>query len=130
MKRHPLAAVNLPIVAKETGVPRQYHGEWLSDVERYLKTIDPLITSISEVAPGVNNPVNPALPASGVTVTNTYDFMVQVIIIGGNVTSVTINGVTASTKPVSSLTVILNPGDTIAFTYTSSPDWFWKALGV
>ena len=130
MKRHPLAPVNLPIVQKETGVPRQYHGEWLTDVERYLKSIDPTIFALTDVMPGVNNPTNPALPASGVTTTNNNPFMVQVIIIGGNVTSVTINGVTASTKPVSSLTIILNPGDTIAFTYTSSPDWFWKALGV
>ena len=130
MKRHPLAPVNLPIVQNETGVPRQYHGEWLTDVERYLKTIDPVITSISEVAPGVNNPVNPALPASGVTVTNTFDFMVQVVVIGGNITAIAINGVTASTKPVSSLTIILNPGDSIKLTYSSAPDWFWKALGV
>ena len=121
-KQHPLVNPSSPIV-RSSGVSHQYFAQWLADAERNLR-------ALSEVQRGVNNPTNPALPASGTTVTNTNDFIVQVIIIGGNVTGVAINGVIASTKPISSLTVLLNPGDSIAITYSSAPDWFWKAIGV
>jgi hypothetical protein len=68
----------------------------------------------------------PRFPASGAPVTNSTGQPVQVEWEGGAITTRTINGVTVQVEGAGG--VVINPGDTIALTYTGSPSWFWRAL--
>jgi hypothetical protein len=65
----------------------------------------------------------PAVPASATPVTNTSGYPVQVVITGGTMTNVSVNGATvgagAGTYPVL-------PGQTISMTYTVAPTWSWQ----
>jgi hypothetical protein len=71
---------------------------------------------------------SPALPASTVSLKNTYAQPVQVIIWGGTFTAVTINGFGYGLSGQAS--VPLMPGDTIAITYSSAPSWSWRVLKI
>jgi len=80
---------------------------------------------------GNDVPTTPAVPASGVALTNATGYMVNVIIYNGTVTYVAINGsaVTISAACAANAgSFLLQPGDTIAVTYTGTPAWLWKPV--
>lgn len=68
----------------------------------------------------------PGFPASGTTITSTYNWPVLVTISGGTVTNVVISGASAGTGDGS---YTLGSLGTIAVTYTGSPTWTWAAMG-
>jgi hypothetical protein len=98
-----------------------YGLEWGVQLTAGLRT-DTVATSGASLdgAPGLTTP---AVPASGTPVTNTSGYPVQVVITGGTMTNVSVNGATvgagAGTYPVL-------PGQTISMTYTVAPTWSWQ----
>lgn len=68
---------------------------------------------------------NPAVPASGVTQTNTYNDTVQVVITGGTLTQVLVDGVQVGTAAG---TYTVPSGGTIAIVYTVAPSWTWTLV--
>lgn len=68
-------------------------------------------------------PAQPAVPASTVGVENTNAFPVTVVISGGTLTAVTINGVNAGSGDG---TYLVTSGSEIAITYTVAPTWVWS----
>lgn len=71
------------------------------------------------------NPSNPAVPATTVTVTNTYGYDVLVCITGGTVTAVKIN--TVATGLIAG-SFVLGPAETISITFSVAPTWQWFGL--
>lgn len=67
-------------------------------------------------------PVQPSVPATTVAAQNTNPYPVQVVITGGTLTVVAINGITVGTTAG---TYYLSPGNQIAITYSSAPTWVW-----
>lgn len=66
----------------------------------------------------------PGMPASTVAYTNTTTYDCTVIITGGTVTVIAVGGVTTG---LTSGTVRVPVGQTIAITYTVAPSWMWYA---
>jgi hypothetical protein len=64
----------------------------------------------------------PAVPASTTPVTNTSSLPATVVIAGGTMTNVAVNGVTAGTGAG---TYTVPAGGTISLTYTVAPTWTW-----
>ena len=64
----------------------------------------------------------PAVPASTVPVTNTSPLTATVVISGGTITNVSVNGVTAG---AGAGTYTVPAGQTISITYTVAPTWTW-----
>lgn len=64
----------------------------------------------------------PAVPASGSPATNTSAMPVTVVITGGTMTNVVINGVSVGTGAG---TYTLPPGGSTTLTYTVAPTWTW-----
>lgn len=64
----------------------------------------------------------PAVPASTTPVTNTSAVAASVVISGGTLTNVSVNGVTVGTGDG---TYTVPAGQTIAITYTVAPTWTW-----
>jgi len=64
----------------------------------------------------------PAMPASTVAVSNDNSVPVTVYIRSGTVTNITVQGVALG---MTSGSFRVNPGDTIAITYSVAPTWFW-----
>ena len=64
----------------------------------------------------------PVFPASAAVFTNTYGRNAIVVISGGSVTQVLVNGVSAGLGG----TYQLPAGATIAVTYTGTPAWTWN----
>lgn len=71
-----------------------------------------------------NGLVTPSVPASGTPVTNTSPLPVQVVITGGTMSAVVINGVTVGSGAG---TYTLPAGQSITLTYTVAPTWTWAA---
>ena len=71
-----------------------------------------------------NGLVTPSVPASGTPVTNTSPLPVQVVITGGTMSAVVINGVTVG---AGAGTYTLPAGQAITLTYTVAPTWTWAA---
>jgi hypothetical protein len=77
----------------------------------------------------VNGPVGgavvtPSVPASTVIAENPYPFPVQVVITGGTMTAVTVNGLTVGTGAG---TYLVPAAGTISMTYSVAPTWAWSA---
>jgi hypothetical protein len=68
----------------------------------------------------------PAVPASGVAAANISGKRLLVTFWGGSVTSVSVNGFGIGISGSGS--VMLPHAQTIALTYTGSPNWFWQPL--
>lgn len=64
----------------------------------------------------------PAMPATTVPVTNDNAKAVTVYIRSGTVTNITVAGTALG---FTSGAFRVNPGDTIAITYSVAPTWFW-----
>ncbi len=69
-------------------------------------------------------PVQPSVPATTAAAQNPNPFPVQVVITGGTLTVVAINGITVGTTAG---TYYLAPGNQIAITYSVAPTWVWTA---
>ncbi|AEY69698.1 putative carbohydrate binding protein [Brucella phage V_19] len=65
----------------------------------------------------------PTIPASGTPITNQTGRTVEVFISGGTVSQVTKRGVPVFSS--SNVSLLLQPGDAIAVTYTAAPTWAW-----
>ncbi|WP_414449529.1 hypothetical protein AB4851_26905 [Burkholderia sp. 22PA0099] len=78
-------------------------------------------------SPGFNGnraAVVPAMPASGTRFTNPYGSRAQVLIYGGKVTSIALNGQQMfSAAPGAPISVA--PGDVLGLTYSTAPNWVW-----
>lgn len=68
---------------------------------------------------------NPSVPASGTAATNTYNNAVQVVVTGGTMTQVLINGVQEGTGAA---TYQVPAGGTITLIYTVAPTWTWTLV--
>jgi hypothetical protein len=88
----------------------QQAGIWIKD--------NPGINPILAVAA-------PAFPASGSTYTNNTGVSLRVTWAGGSVTGLAINGIAGF---LSMNTFVLNPGETVSFTYTGSPGWAFAPM--
>lgn len=75
---------------------------------------------------GASRVASPAVPASGVPVTNATGHDVQVFIRGGAVNTLTVRG--QGVTYVSGIDVLLKPGDSLAWSGTSAPTWNWVAF--
>jgi hypothetical protein len=86
------------------------------------KRTDTAATNGSSIndTPGLTTP---GVPASGTPVTNTSGYPVQVVITGGTMTNVSVNGTTVGTGAG---TYTLLQGQTITLTYTVAPTWVWQ----
>jgi hypothetical protein len=69
----------------------------------------------------------PGVPASGTPVTNTSGYPVQVVITGGTMSNVSVNGTSVGTGAG---TYTLLPTQTITLTYTVAPTWVWQGASV
>jgi hypothetical protein len=68
----------------------------------------------------------PAMPASGVTVTNTTPYLQQVIISGGTVTAVNYLGTPIVTNTAGQAVILtMQRQHTISITYSAAPGWVW-----
>jgi hypothetical protein len=69
----------------------------------------------------------PPVPASGVTVTNTAPYPMQIFIVSGSVSAITYMGDTIPATTTAGMPIILtiNRQHTIALTYTVAPGWLW-----
>jgi hypothetical protein len=67
----------------------------------------------------------PAVPASTATATNSSGSAVLVMVQGGTVTVVAVNGVTVGTTQG---LFLVPAGETIAITYSVAPTWRWYQL--
>ncbi|WP_222430802.1 hypothetical protein [Cohnella terricola] len=68
----------------------------------------------------------PAMPASGVEQKNNFSCRVQVFFFGGTVTNVLKNG--TGIGGMTSGSIILDPGETLAISYTAAPNWTWFGI--
>jgi len=82
------------------------------------------VTGLVVQSRGILPVSSPSLPASGTAITNTYAQAVNVAIWGGSISAITINGFGYG---IASGFVVLEPGDTIALSYSSAPVWVWRA---
>lgn len=72
-----------------------------------------------------NGLVTPSVPASGTPVTNPSPLPVTVVITGGTMSAVVINGITVGSGAG---TYTLPAGASITLTYTVAPTWTWTAV--
>lgn len=73
-------------------------------------------------APAV--PVTPSVPATTVAVQNNNPYAVTVVITGGTMTAVVVNGVTVG---AGAGTYIVPAAGSISMTYSAAPTWAWSA---
>lgn len=66
----------------------------------------------------------PSVPATTVAVTNNTGYNVQVVVTGGTVTAVKVNGVTVGTGDG---TYFVPNAATISLTYSAAPTWAWSS---
>lgn len=69
---------------------------------------------------------NPSVPASGTPVTNTYNNAIQVVVTGGTMTAVLVDGVQVG---AGAGTYQVPSGGNIQLTYTVAPTWAWTLVG-
>lgn len=69
----------------------------------------------------------PAVPATTVAQQNPAPYPVTVVVAGGTVSAVTVNGIAVGAGDGSYVVPI---GGTIAVTYSAAPTWTWTGLGV
>lgn len=68
----------------------------------------------------------PPIPVSGVEVTNIFGVPVRIFINGGAVSLIAINGV--ATGFTTGAMVLIEPGEKIAVTYSTTPSWNWVGV--
>ncbi len=71
----------------------------------------------------------PAMPSSGVVVTNSAPYPQQVFIVGGTVTAIHYLGtLVAATTATAPIILIIQPQFTISITYSVAPTWVWVPM--
>jgi hypothetical protein len=75
----------------------------------------------------------PALPSSAAPLVNRTPFSVEALVTApGAVTSWTLSDANGKSQTVSAAltagqTILLDPGESVGFTYTQAPSWRWRA---
>lgn len=118
---NPTRAANGDLTTAVSTQSNAFGLEWGVQLTAGLRT-DTAATNGTSVdgAPGLTTP---AVPASTTPVTNTSGFPVLVVITGGTMTAVIVNGVTVGTGAG---TYALPNGQAISMTYTVAPTWSWQ----
>jgi hypothetical protein len=98
-----------------------FRGSTPSDIGQY--TNRQLLTIAGSNGGSGTAVVSPAVPATTVAQPNPYTFPVQVVISGGTLTAVVVNGVTVGTTDG---TYIVPVGGNISVTYSATPTWVWS----
>lgn len=103
--------------------PPPASGEFiLADVRGMMVDNDHTVSLA--VVPGSNpTPSQPAVPASTVAVQNTNSYPVNVVISGGTITQVLVNGIVVGTGAG---TYLVSSGGSISITYSVAPTWVWS----
>lgn len=68
----------------------------------------------------------PAVPASTTAVTNNSGQTASVLVAGGTVTEIAVNG--SSVATATNFTATVPAGESIAVTYSAAPTWYWSTL--
>lgn len=111
------------LTAAVSAAANSYGLEWGNQLTAGLRTDAAATNGTSfDSAQGL---ATPSVPASGTPVTNTSPLPVTVVITGGTMTAVVINGVTVG---AGAGTYTLPAGGTITLTYTVAPTWTWTAV--
>lgn len=105
---------------KTEGDGNGYGLEWCAPLTAGLRT-DTAATNGATLDCG-NSFATPSVPASATPATNTSPLPATVVITGGTVSSVSVNGVTAGSGDG---TYAVPAGGTIAITYSAAPTWTW-----
>lgn len=118
----PTRAADGSLTAVVNAVGNGFGLEWGEQLTAGLRT-DTTATNGTSVD-DANGLVTPAVPASGTPVVNTSPLPVTVVITGGTMSAVVINGVTVG---AGAGTYTLPAAGTITLTYTVAPTWTWTA---
>ncbi len=97
-----------------------YGLEWAVPLTAYLRTDTAAANGTSVDSGGGFS--TPAVPASGTPVTNTSALPATVVISGGTLSNVVVNGVSVGTGDG---TYTVPAGQAITLTYSSAPTWTW-----
>jgi hypothetical protein len=108
------------LMLKTEGQGNGFGLEWCQQLTAGLRT-DTAATNGSGLDCG-GGFATPAVPATTVAATNTSPLPATVVVTGGTVTNVAVNGVTAGTGDG---TYTVPSGGTIALTYSAAPTWTW-----
>lgn len=108
------------LTLKVDGDGNEYGLEWGQQLTPGLRT-DTAATNGAAQDDGAGFTA-PAVPASGTAVTNTSPLPASVVVTGGTVTNVVINGVSAGTGDG---TYTVPASGTISLTYSVAPTWTW-----
>jgi len=108
------------LMMKVQGQGNEYGLEWCEQITPGLRSDTGATNGATQDDGG--GFATPSFPATTVPVTNTSPLPATVVISGGTVGTVTINGASAGSGDG---TYTVPPGQTIAVTYTGSPSWTW-----
>lgn len=108
------------LLMKVQGQGNAYALEWGVQLTPGLRT-DATATNGTSLDGGAGFST-PSVPASTTPVTNTSPLPATVVVTGGTVSNVSVNGVTAGTGDG---TYVVPSGQTIAVTYSAAPTWTW-----
>lgn len=131
------------LTVRNTDVPQCYVGVGFSgvcqnvDIEMdFTNCANPIggspVGTSNRIRPGLKGlvpsttlvPTSPSMPASGVAYTNNTAFTCRVSIMGGTFTAVAVNGISTGVSN-NNWTGEIQPGETIALTYSAAPSWWW-----
>lgn len=104
-----------------TSVVLAHQPGYLSSAANPQGAIIPVQPTTVTTTPPV--PSTPAIPASTTNVQNTNSFPVTVVITGGTMTNVSVQGQTVGTGAG---TYLVPSGQVISMTYTVAPTWAWS----
>lgn len=109
------------LMLKVDGQGNSFGTEWCQQLTAGLRT-DTTATNGTSLDTG-NGFSTPSIPASLTPVTNTSPLPATVVISGGTMTNVTVNGVTVG---AGAGTYTVPAAGTIVMTYTVAPTWTWN----
>lgn len=104
---------------------RQYIGNDIQNGVNYGSNVGGMVLALNQGYNPVGLLTAPSIPTSGTALTNPFPVTVQVIVTGGTVSNIAINGTDTG---LTSGMVLLGPGQTITLTYSAAPAWTWFGL--
>jgi hypothetical protein len=107
------------LLLKVAGQGNGYGLEWCEMLTAGLRSDTAATNGAEDDGGGFTTP---SVPASTTPVTNTSSLPATVVISGGTVSNVTVNGVSVGTGDG---TYTVPPGQAIAVTYSAAPTWTW-----
>ena len=108
------------LLMKVEGQGNAYGLEWGVQLTPGLRT-DTTATN-GTALDGGGGFASPSVPASATPVTNTSSLPATVVVTGGTVSNVSVNGVTVGTGDG---TYTVPPGQSVTLTYSAAPTWTW-----